>query len=228
MNFTKTQREIYAMLIENTGKHMLDSGSAYGRHWQRNQSKTIEDFYNEPEQKITYDSRYKGFERIVSVFHYLSELDIDELCEKFNDINRDADNWEGNFYGVSKEAQEYLDSLCHDYGHEIYYDIYGKDWSTFNTYNGDSDLSQTLQGSWIKIDDEQYLILQIHGGCDVRGGYTNARLFKIDNLDGVIHQYLRDYVDSDELIYELEYVDVYDENGDIIAEDKVKELVESE
>ena len=72
------------------------------------------------------------------------------------------------------------------------------------------------------------MILQIHGGCDVRGGYTNARLFKIDNLDGVIHQYLREYMDSDELIYELEYVDVYDENGDIIAEDKVKELVELE
>ena len=226
MNFTQTQREIYAMLIENTGKHMGDSGSAYGRHWQRNQSKTIEDFFNEPEQKITYDSRYKGFERIVSVFHYLSELDIDEICEKFNDINRDADNWEGDFYGVSKEAQEYLVSLYYEYDYEIDSNPYGKDSSTFNTYNIDCDLSQTLQGSWITINEEMYLMLQIHGGCDVRGGYTNARLFKIDNLDGMIHEYLREYVDSDDLIYELEYVDVYDENGDIIAEDKVKELIE--
>jgi len=214
------------MLIENTGKHMGDSGSAYGRHWQRNQSKTIEDFFNEPEQKITYDSRYKGFERIVSVFHYLSELDIDEICEKFNDINRDADNWEGDFYGVSKEAQEYLVSLYYEYDYEIDSNPYGKDSSTFNTYNIDCDLSQTLQGSWITINEEMYLMLQIHGGCDVRGGYTNARLFKIDNLDGMIHQYLRDYIDSDELLYEIEYLDVYDENGDIIAEDKVKELIE--
>lgn len=225
MNFTQAQKEIYAMLIENTGKHMLDSGTAYGRNWERNKSKTIEDFNNEPEQQITYDSRYQGFERLVSVFHYLSELDIDYICEQFNELNRDATNWDSNFYGVSLEASEYLDSLKNQ---DIQIDElpYGERWSSFNTYNGDSDLSQVLQGSWIKIDDDMYLILQIHGGCDVRGGYTNARLFKIDNLDGMIHQYLREYIDSDELLYEIEYLDVYDENGDIIAEDKVKELIE--
>lgn len=225
MNFTQAQKEVYAMLIENTGKHMLDSGSAYGRNWQRNKSKTIEDFNNEPEQQITYDSRYQGFERTVSVFHYLSELDIDYICEEFNELNRDATNWDSNFYGVSLEASEYLDSLKNQ-DIEIDELPYGDRWSNFNSYNGDSDLSQILQGSWIKIDDEMYLILQIHGGCDVRGGYTNARLFKIDNFDESIHQYLRNYIDSDELLYEVEYSDVYDENGDIIAEDKVKELIE--
>ena len=224
-NFTQAQKEVYAMLIENTGKHMLDSGSAYGRNWQRNKSKTIEDFNNEPEQQITYNGEYQGFERLVSVFHYLSELDIDYICEEFNKLNRDATNWDSNFYGVSLEASEYLDSLKNQ-DIEIDELPYGDQWSNFNTYNGDSDLSQVLQGSWIKIDDEMYLILQIHGGCDVRGGYTNARLFKIDNFDESIHQYLRDYIDSDELLYEVEYSDVYDENGDIIAEDKVKELIE--
>jgi len=224
-NFTQAQKEVYAMLIENTGKHMLDSGSAYGRNWQRNKSKTIEDFNNEPEQQITYNGEYQGFERLVSVFHYLSELDIDYICEEFNKLNRDATNWDSNFYGVSLEASEYLDSLKNQ-DIEIDELPYGDQWSNFNTYNGDSDLSQVLQGSWIKIDDEMYLILQIHGGCDVRGGYTNARLFKIDNFDESIHQYLRAYIDSDELLYEVEYSDVYDENGDIIAEDKVKELIE--
>ena len=37
---------IYKMLTENTGVHMLDSGGAYGRNWERNQVKTIEDFEN--------------------------------------------------------------------------------------------------------------------------------------------------------------------------------------
>tara|TARA_R100000426_G_scaffold12342_1_gene12322 strand:- start:918 stop:1601 length:684 start_codon:yes stop_codon:yes gene_type:complete len=225
MYFTQAQKEVYAMLIENTGKHMLDSGSAYGRHWQRNQSKTIEDFNNEPEEQITYDSRYKEFERRVSVFHYLSELDIDYICEQFNELNRDATNWDSNFYGVSLEASEYLDSLKNQ-DIEIDELPYGESWSTFNTYNGDSDLSQVLQGSWIKINDEMYLILQIHGGCDVRGGYTNARLFKIDNLDGLIHEYLIDYLHPLDYSMNIEYLNVYDENGDIIAEDKVKELIE--
>ena len=42
----------------------------------------------------------------------------------------------------------------------------------------------------------------------------------------MIHQYLREYIDSDDLLYEVEYSEVYNENGDIIAEDKVKELIE--
>jgi len=30
----KTETVIYKMLTENTGKHFLDSGGEYGRHWQ--------------------------------------------------------------------------------------------------------------------------------------------------------------------------------------------------
>lgn len=33
----KTKHLIYEMLTENTGRHMLDSGGAYGRNWERNQ-----------------------------------------------------------------------------------------------------------------------------------------------------------------------------------------------
>ena len=67
---------------------------------------------------------------------------------------------------------------------------------TFNTYNGDSDLSQVLQGSYLEINDEEYIMLQIHGGCDVRGGYTNARLFK-HNIDEA--EYLPEYMDQSEI-----------------------------
>ena len=50
----KTNELIYSMLVENTGSHMLDSGGAYGRHHQRNASKTIEDFENEPEEQYLF------------------------------------------------------------------------------------------------------------------------------------------------------------------------------
>ena len=42
-----TEQVIYNMLTENTGTHFLDSGMANGRHWQKNQVKTLEDFKNE-------------------------------------------------------------------------------------------------------------------------------------------------------------------------------------
>ena len=73
MNFTKAQKEVYAMLIENTGKHMLDSGSAYGRNWQRNKSKTIEDLNHKQLQQIHKQKRNQVLDRLVRKIHKLSK-----------------------------------------------------------------------------------------------------------------------------------------------------------
>lgn len=198
--FNEVQRLVYSMLIENTGKHFLDSGGTNGRHHQRNANKTILDFYNEDEQRYEYDPKNKHAEliRTVSVFHYLSnDLELDAVCDIFNDLNTNASDWdcEENVYGVSIKSWDYLDD---NFEVEIL--------RTWNTYNGDCDLSQTLQGSNITINGQHYILIQIHGGADVRGGYTDAKLFK--NFDDyLIHQYLYEYIDSYQLKDELEYID---------------------
>jgi hypothetical protein len=182
---------IFDMLTENTGRHPLDSGGAYGRAWERNQARTIEDFESEPEEKYTYHKSGNYLERTVSVFHFLSQLDMDELCEQFNAMpcrDWDADD---EVYGVSKVQWDWLKA-----NHEV------KVGYTFNTYNGDSDLSQILQGSWVEINGDVYLLLQIHGGCDARGGYTNAKLFTTPE-EHMIHEYLREYKDSYETLDDL-------------------------
>jgi hypothetical protein len=182
---------IFDMLTEDTGRHPLDSGGAYGRAWERNQARTIEDFENEPEERYTYHKSGNYLERTVSVFHFLSQLDMDELCEEFNAMpcmDWDADD---EVYGVSKVQWDWLKA-----NHVVRVGY------TFNTYNGDSDLSQILQGSWVEIDDEVYLLLQIHGGCDARGGYTNAKLFTTPE-EHMIHEYLREYKDSYETLDDL-------------------------
>jgi hypothetical protein len=182
---------IFDMLTENTGRHPLDSGGAYGRAWERNQARTIEDFEAEPEEKYTYHKSGNWLERTVSVFHFLSQLDMDELCEEFNAMPCDYWDADDEVYGVSKVQWDWLKA-----NHEV------KVGYTFNTYNGDSDLSQILQGSWVEIDDEVYLLLQIHGGCDARGGYTNAKLFTTPE-EHMIHEYLREYKDSYETLDDL-------------------------
>jgi hypothetical protein len=53
---TQLEERIYQMLTTSTGSHMLDSGGAYGRHWQSNQERTIEEFINEPEQQKQIDT----------------------------------------------------------------------------------------------------------------------------------------------------------------------------
>ena len=197
--FTDTQKLVYAMLTENTGSHICDSGGAYGRNWSRNQAKTIEDFNNEQPQAIEKsewtdkDGKVNTeYERTVSVFHYLSELESDHLCDKFNELNTDCKDWDGDFaWGVSQAGADFLELIGMDLKHE------------FNTYNGDSDLSQILQGAWLDMDGETYLLLQIHGGCDARGGYTDAKLFKTED-DWMIHPYLQEYIDGSEIEEEYE------------------------
>ena len=189
---------IYKMLTENTGVHMLDSGGAYGRNWERNQVKTIEDFENEPEEVYTYSKRWNELSRTVSVYHYLSQLQTDKVCDKFNAMP--CEDWDAeDVYGVSKAQWEWLNEFFPEL--EVI--------ATFNTYNWDSDLSQILQGSWIEgyrvgIGLERYLLLQIHGGCDARGGYTNAKLFLPPDY-GIINEYLDEYRDSYSVDEDLEY-----------------------
>ncbi len=203
--FTETQKLVYAMLMENTGTHMCDSGGANGRMWQRNQAKTIKDFDDELEATIEKsewtdkDGKvHTEYERTVSVFHYLSELESDHVCDKFNELNTDCKDWDGDFaWGVSQAGADFLELINMESKYQ------------FNTYNGDSDLSQVLQGSWLEMDGETYLLLQIHGGADVRGGYTDAKLFKPSD-DWIIHPYLQEYIDSDEI--EEEYELYHEEN----------------
>lgn len=192
----RTKQLVYEMLTENTGKHMLDSGGTDNRGWQRNQKKTIEDFENEEEEVYQLDAKYKEIHRTVSVFHYLTNnLEIDDICEEFNRIQEESNNWDADcdVYGVSKEAWGYLlNNHDDDDGWEEL-----RVQRSWNTYNGESDLSQILQGANLTIDDEEYVLIQIHNGADARGGYTDAKLFKMEEYS--IHEYLQEWKDSSEV-----------------------------
>ena len=198
---TKTQTQkttsnvdelVYSMLTENTGTHFLDSGGTNGRMWQRNKSKCLQDFENEAAETYQYCSKYNEIYRNVSVYHFLTnDLQIDNICFEFNSLNTAPKDWEAetntdiSIYGVSVAAWEYLTEF-----NEV---EVSRSW---NTYNGESDLSQILQGANLTINEEEYILIQIHGGADARGGYTDAKLFKCgEHMDGMIHEEL-EYIDS--------------------------------
>lgn len=226
---TKTQTQkttsnvnelVYSMLTENTGTHFLDSGGTSGRMWQRNENKCLQDFENEAAESYQYAADSNEIFRTVSVYHFLTnDLQIDNICFRFNELNTAPKDWDADtginisIYGVSSNAWGYL--TC-----EHYVEVQ----RSWNTYNGDSDLSQILQGANLIINDEHYILIQIHGGADVRGGYTDAKLFKCgDYLDGMIHEYLREYLDNYEIQEELEYIN---EMSDYWNESKVYEGAE--
>lgn len=163
MKLNKVQKQIVAMLTENTGKHFLDSGGENGRQWQRNQDKH---FINEP--RVTVESDYQT----VSTFHYLSEiLDTDEFSDKVNAFLKRKRNTDADAHWV-QDCCELLEN-----GFKAFQDVEIIN-PIINTYNGENNLSQVLLFQTFKYNGNSYVLLQIHGGADVRGGYTDTRCFK--------------------------------------------------
>ena len=164
-----TNGVIAAMLRENTGRHMLDSGDAYGRNWQNNQST---DFDAEPYATVETPSVYYGsleLDVTVSAFHWLTErLDY-------------APDWQAKFDAFAEEHdnEHWLQDM------EVFAESVADDFQTVNTYNEDCHISQTLQFTVFEDDDagDWIVALQVHGGCDVRGGYTAPKLFRCGGMD---------------------------------------------
>lgn len=170
MSTRRVENLVYKMLTENTGSNMLDSGGAYGRHHERNRKKTLKQFKAEPEAWAYLSNRDGSLEisATINVFHYLAKhLDLDDTCDQFN--RKKVRDWKAEeLYGVSFENEAWLKDRF-SIG------------DTKNTYNWGNNLSQTLQ--YVELEHlesgDTYILLQVHGGCDIRGGYTDAKLFKL-------------------------------------------------
>ena len=169
---------IASMMTENTGTHFLDSGGASGRNWQRNKGLTADILKEMPSATLEVSIReYSGRPHAdlcptVNIFHKLTGgmLELDERCEIFNAMR--VPDWGNQLYGVSDRGANWLRDQKF---------TWNGDEAPFNTYNWSANLSQTLCGRFLSHDDGKYVLLQIHGGADVRGGYTDAKLFKLDD-----------------------------------------------
>jgi hypothetical protein len=170
------QNLVYKMLIENTGIHFLDSGGSDGRHWQRNQLKSIDDFINEP--IISYEiwnnsndnvAKLDDISITVSLFHYLSDIfELDDVCNEFNSKFNVMSDYESDYNFISSDAQNWLDNNG--------FELQG---TKENTYNYDNYFSQGVLYTHLKLNDDTYYLVSIHNGADARGGYTDAKLFKL-------------------------------------------------
>lgn len=187
---SRIENLVYKMLIEQTSPP-----NGYGTAgWVRNRQKTIHDFIQEPLEDVIVSLKYGYFEveRTVSVFQLINGVcELDELCDKFNRINKNLDVWDGEvFGGTSIKAEKHISSL------KLQYD---------NTYNDESDLSSVLR--YYVLEHEHtgntYVLLKIHNGIDVRGGYTDAKLFKFKQYYTSFDEYVPIYQYRPEI---LEYI----------------------
>jgi len=224
----KTLKSVIAeMLVENTGRHMLDSGGAYGRHWEKNSKAAADDpvafFEAQPDAywgnlsiypnenfRKEGDKLSADFYPVINVYHFLTEkladynAEMDAALHEFaeTDAMKDAywleimeafpEHWaqlvarkraeeEAQGFREDLEADEdpeaFLDSLAENF-YVAPTGFYGDgNCVTDNSYNHEDFLSQVIQFTYFEHDGESYVLLQIHGGCDVRGGYTEPRAF---------------------------------------------------
>lgn len=195
------------MMCEDTGRNLLDSGDAYGRHYEENKKNGIMtgpqkvDFWTDGEKETELNP-------IVPLYDFLTyNLEVDGDSERFED----------EFYNYIK-VNDLNPYSVYDIEETIKvigeYSGYG-DLEMINTYNYGSILSQTIQFIMFSDGyDNIYVCLQIHNGCDVRGGYTLPKIFYVENpeyfitgtTDAIISCGCRDYN-----YYDYDYIETYDD-----------------
>lgn len=134
-----TKDIIKAMLKENTGASILDSGGAYGRNYERNQER---DFDSEPACIVDADEKYQEVGISFNLYHYLNayleyaprlQASFERFCER-TDPNND---------------KSYL-TLIEDYARNGRHKLLG----TTNTYNYENILSQIIQYTSFKLNED--------------------------------------------------------------------------
>jgi hypothetical protein len=190
---TDATEVIKSQLVEDTGAHLLDSGGAYGRHHEENRDNPP---WEQPEWNV-YDSFVSR-----NVYHYMNDrLDRDRSCVALEAAlyafgHTDDEKREPWLRTTGRFAESVLDGELHrpalqtlGLSDKVIEDVLGiqRDHQpvrgavpmTVNTYNGEfGELSQVLQGVNFGGPYAEYVALQVHGGADVRGGYTAPRVYK--------------------------------------------------
>ena len=176
---TELETVLIEMLKENTGRHFLDSGGASGRHWQRNQER---DFLAEPYATLKVNE--DGFEVTKSLFWFLRDAISDydkKLTETFHAYVTHEDK-HGRDRG---EWSAYLEPFLQVWAarHDQEYDP-SDDWHLQGGYTCCMETLLDQDFVFLTFEDpvsESWRVfLQIHGGCDARGGFTEPRIFGAD------------------------------------------------
>lgn len=202
------------MMTENTGRHLLDSGDAYGRNFEENRSKNLE---TQPGMTMNFheygDDNTIQFWPSINTYRFLVEhLEYDETAHKLNKQFKEFADKQDSTRSWLQEMKEWVD-----------YQSNNEDAATINTYNEEfNHLDQVLRfipftvdyvadmPSETRLSKEiygNYIILQLHNGADVRGGYTQPVIFRVD-YDATALMNIGDHVsvydtDNDEFVGEF-------------------------
>jgi|DEB0MinimDraft_6_1074348.scaffolds.fasta_scaffold00295_12 hypothetical protein len=155
----------------NSGRHFLDSGDHYGRHYEKGPISE-----NDPAIKI----ELWGENEVMATIETVAFLS--EKCEHLDYIQNQFDEFAAD---LTQSWFECGQAFCELKG----YELKARD----NTYNNENDLSQDYVweiwddpnpecDDWI-YSDSAILVVYIHTGCDIRGGYSFPVFLKCTDYD---------------------------------------------
>jgi len=129
-----------------------------------------------------------SFEPTIDLFHFLADRlmitpESEELEKKFEEYDREHPD---------EDYLEEMENFANQENDEDEGEVYIE-----NSYERESALSQGIQYAIFHKNDRTFVILQIHGGADIRGGYTKPYIFEINDEaelldDGYIYAYVGD------------------------------------
>ena len=176
--WTQNTLTIKSMLKENTGRDLLDSGDIYGRSYETRRG--IKSFKEMPAAWAEQDDD-GDITLHKSMYHYLTGYLWHErdMTRKFQRFTRRYEARHGN----SRCATEAFIEKINDPE---------ADWKPGFTNTSDAypyflDGIMAFEVVW--REEFAYIILQIHGGCDVRDGYTAPKIFSCERLSDFDNKY---------------------------------------
>lgn len=160
-----TAEALHLQWLEPTGGSILDSGGTSGRNWQRNQGKPLEAWTEAPEVICNdWGVTVNTFRLLLKHLTYTKRSDL--LTRGFRGyVERQPEGQA--YYNTPDSVEAWLEETL---GIEPT--------NSYNTYNFETLLDSTLMAVHFETEAGRYLALSYHGGADVRGGYTDFRVYE--------------------------------------------------
>lgn len=164
------------ILTEEIGKCLVDSGGAYGYQYERNRTNGI--LKGEQLCDCTYDNKNKKctLYPIVPVYDFLEHNCLEtHWSEAIQDmIEQRLELEDIDIYSIW-EVQDIMQEMFNDTG------LCKMEWEY--TYNYDNILSQDIQFLVFEYEGLDYVLLQVHNGCDARWGMTRPKVFELNDIE---------------------------------------------
>ena len=170
-----TPKQIYDLMVENTGRNMLDSGDHYGRNWEKNRKN---DFDQKPAAVFSFDHDGKLDSIHANLFHFLSEWmeydpkaqrEFSRFCKKeFAELEEI-----GASFSIDEKLEKFVESK-------------DQNWGSCNTHNEENCLlTGVLDITKYHDEDrgEDIFFIRHHGGFDLRAGYSTPKAFTCVDSD---------------------------------------------